>query len=249
MPRRKSKNHKKYTIKPFKVAPALKNEYEPKIFHKDGFALALGHNGFEHTQHAEAESWLIEDEKVRNDKASRETIRYPLLKKQMGLNFLDTSKMTVLDLGCGPTGGVSTIIPCKKVVRIDPLMDEYKKYYPIQGDALKGEDLTAIDLEDIDLIICTNCIDHFDNPSIFLGNLGGRMKPGAYFAHVHAIDNAITHKHEAHAHNVNPELFRQMLSEDFECVWYMDYLNDGLTYGWRKQPAFSGLYRKVTGYK
>jgi hypothetical protein len=47
---------------------------------------------------------------------------------------------------------------------------------------------------------------------------------------------------------VNPQLFHEILGADFETVWYLDYVHDGLTYGWRKQKAFSGLYRKVTGY-
>jgi hypothetical protein len=75
------------------------------------------------------------------------------------------------------------------------------------------------------------------------------MKPGAFFAHLHAIDNAHSHPHDAHAHDVNPELFREKLGTDFEQVWGLDYRQDGLVYGWRFQPAFSGLYRKVTGYK
>lgn len=205
-------------------------------------------NKFDKTQHAEAESWLIEDPVERNDKASRETIRYPLLKKQMGLNHLDTSNMVVADIGCGPLGGVSSVINCKRVVRIDPLMKEYAKFYPQNnGYATKAEDLRD-ELGEYDLIIITNAMDHFDNPELFLKDLATFMKPGAYFAHLHAINNAVTHPHEAHAHNVNPELFRQFLEENFEQVWGLDYQNDGLVYSWRKQPAFSGLYRKVTGY-
>lgn len=225
-----------------KTAEKIAEQIVPKLtFHNDPF---------EHTQKAEAESWLIEDEAVREDKASRETIRYPLLKKQMGLNYLDTSKMKVADIGCGPLGGVSTILQSKVVTRIDPLMDEYKKFYPINnGYNLKAEEIVPEFLEDTDLVIITNALDHFANPEFFLQYLALHLKPGGYFAHIHAINNAITHKHEAHAHNVNPEMFKQYLSDNFEQVWGLDYQNDGLVYGWRKQPAFSGLYRKVAGYK
>lgn len=203
---------------------------------------------FKHTQEEEARTWLIEDEAIRNDKAQRETIRYPLLKKQMGLSYLDTSKMIVWDIGAGPLGGVSSIINCKEAVRFEPLVDEYKRYYPlINYFDKKGEDLEE-QLRLADLIIVTNALDHFEDPEKFLQDLAQYMKPGAYFAHLHAINNAITHPHEAHAHNINPEMFKEYLSDDFECVWYQDFQNDGLTYGWRRQPAFSGLYRKVTGY-
>ncbi len=211
----------------------------------------MGNNkiDFKHTQEEEAKTWLIEDEEVRNDKASREVIRYPLLKKQMGLNYLDTSKMVVWDIGAGPLGGVSSVINCLKAVRLEPLTDEYSKFYPLNNyKSAKAEDLKeALGLPE--LIIITNALDHFEDPEGFLADLAKYMKPGAYFAHLHAINNAITHPHDAHAHNVNPEIFKWHLENDFECVWYEDYLNDGLTYGWRKQPAFSGLYRKVTGYK
>lgn len=203
---------------------------------------------FLHTQEEEAKSWLIEDEVIRNDKASRETIRYPLLKKQMGLNYLDTSKMVVWDIGAGPLGGVSSILNCKEVLRIEPLTEEYGKYYPMNNYLDEQAEHLKEKLAIPDLIIVTNAMDHFENPAEFLQDIAHYMKPGAYFAHLHAINNAITHKHEAHAHNVNPELFNQYLTADFECVWYQDYQQDNLTYGWRKQPAFTGLYRKVTGY-
>lgn len=208
---------------------------------------------FEKIQEEEAKTWIVDDENIQRDKLQRETVRYPLLAKQMGLNNLDTSWMTVMDIGAGPVGGVSTVLNAKQVYRVDPLADEYAKianvdsYIMSDGKYIKAEESLPL-LKLADLIIVTNALDHFENPALFLANLGTHMKPGAYFAHLHAIDNAITHRHPAHIHNFNPDKARQYLSDDFECVWYMDYKNDGLTYGWRKQPAFSGLYRKVTGY-
>lgn len=204
---------------------------------------------FEHTQKEEIKTWLIENEKERYDKVSRECIRYPLLKKQMGLNFLDVTDMVVWDIGAGPLGGVSSILRCKKALCIDPLTNEYKKQYPCWNYLnSKAEDLKE-DLSIPDLIIITNALDHFEDPEGFLRDLAIYMKPGAYFAHLHAVNNAFTHPHEAHAFNVNPQMFHEYLDQDFECVWYMDYYQDQLTYGWRKQRAFSGLYRKTTGYQ
>jgi len=206
-------------------------------------------NKFKDTQKHEAESWLITDEAIRKDKASRETVRYPLIKRQLGLEQLDTSDMVVWDVGCGPLGGVSTILRAREIVRIDPLMDEYKKYYHVEnGFPAKAEDMNYNPRQGSpDLVIVTNAMDHFDNPDEFLVKITG-LKPGAYFAHLHAINNAYSHPHEAHAHNVNPEMVARYLQKDFELVWELDYKKDGLTYGWRKQPAFSQLWRKVTGY-
>lgn len=203
---------------------------------------------FKETQKSEADSWLIKDEKVRRDKALREAIRYPLLKKQMGLDYLDTSEMTIFDIGAGPLNGVSSIMEAKNIIRFEPLKDEYAKYYPLNNYSdQKAEDIKET-LRMADLIIVTNALDHFEDPQVFLDDLVRYMKPGAFFAHLHAIDNSYSHPHEAHAHSVNPEMFHEHLGEDFETVWYMDYRQDGLTYGWKKQKAFSGLYRKTSGY-
>ncbi len=198
---------------------------------------------FKQTQKIELESWLPNPDKIQ-----RERIRYPLLKKQMGLNYLDTSNMEIWDIGCGPLGGVSSIMQAKKIVRIDPLGKEYTKYYPQYNmRAIKAEELTK-SLIIPDLIICTNCIDHFDKPEIFLANLAKYTKSGAYIASLHAINNAYTHKHKAHVHNLNPEMIHEYLNKDFEFVWELDYQHDNLVYGWKKQPAHAFLARKVTEY-
>lgn len=203
---------------------------------------------FKHTQEAELTSWFSDDPKVNRDKEQREEIRYPLLKKQMGLDNLDTRDMVVADIGCGPYLGVSRFINCKRVDRFDPLIEEYKKHYPQQnGYAIQAE-LIKERLGKYDLIISTNAVDHFDSPKDFLHDLITFTKPGCYVAMLHAIDNAYSHPHEAHAHNINPELIHEYLDADFEFVWELDYQHDNLVYGWRKQPAHAFLARKLTGY-
>lgn len=197
-------------------------------------------------QQEESKTWLLDDPSIFRDKKQRETVRYPLIAKQMGLNALDTSWMNVVDVGAGPFLGVSSVLNCKNVLRVDPLMNDYGKIADVTSYIdTQAEDF---DYKYADLVIATNCIDHFENPIKFFQQLITTMKSGAYFAHFHAIDNAISHPHPAHVHNINPELVRQLLKNDFEEVWYMDFQHDGLTYAWRKQPAFTGLYRKVTGY-
>ncbi|MHA1360874.1 MAG: methyltransferase domain-containing protein [Candidatus Helarchaeota archaeon] len=201
---------------------------------------------YQQIQEIEAKTWLLNDPIAFRDKKQREIIRYPLMVKQMGLNYLDTSDMIIFDVGAGPFGGVSTVLPAKQIIRIDPLKKEYKKI--ANTDSYSDVQAEVVDYSPADLVISTNAIDHFENPKAFFNTLINTMKPGAYFAHLHAIDNAITHPHPAHVHNINPELVRSILRADYEEIWYLDYLNDKLVYGWRKQPAFSGLYRKVTGY-
>lgn len=200
---------------------------------------------FKHTQEEELHSWLIEDKDIRHEKAQRETVRYPLIAKQMGLTALDTSQMTVWDIGCGPLGGVSTVVNAKHIVRIDPLGIDYAECYPqIHMLAIKAEDLKE-KLSQPDLIIVTNALDHFEKPTQFLDDLAKYMKYGAYFASLHAINNAYTHPHEAHQQNINKEIIYEHLYDAFEFVWELDFKNDGLTYGWRKQPAYASLARKI----
>lgn len=200
---------------------------------------------YQEIQIEEAKTWCIEDETVRRDKVIREVIRYPLLRKQMGLSHLETHNMVVWDIGAGPLLGVSSVIPSREVLRIDPLKEEYARFFDVSTyDGTQAEHLKDR-LATPDLIIATNCIDHFEDPRQFLEDCRDYMKPGAFFAHFHAINNAITHPHPAHVHNVNPQLIHEVFHKDFETVWHLDYQSDGLTYGWRKQPAFTDLIRKT----
>lgn len=210
----------------------------------------MGYNkrkmNYKDIQKEESKTWLLEDQKIFNDKKQREVIRYPLIKKQMGLNYLDTTDMVVFDVGAGPFGGVSSVLRAKEIYRFDPLKDDYSKIADVGSYVnLQAEE---IDYSQADLVISTNAIDHFENPEEFFDNLVETMKSGAYFAHFHAINNAVTHPHKAHVFNINQEFVRRKLINDFELCWEMDHQNDGLTYAWRKQPAFAQLWRKVTGY-
>ena len=200
-------------------------------------------------QEEEAATWLIEDPIKRKEKAQREVIRYPLLLKQMGLNHLDTSSMVVWDVGAGPLQGVSQFLNCKHRVPIDPLKEQYAKYFQVDNYlGYKAENLGER-LSQPDLIIVTNALDHFEAPGKFLLDLVNYTKPSCYVSMFHAIDNAYSHPHDAHQWNINWESVWEILKNDFEVVWYMDFKNDGLTYGWLKQPAFSFLVRRTTGYK
>lgn len=199
---------------------------------------------FKDTQTAEIASWNIENEVERLEKAQRETVRYPMLAKQMGLTHLDTSKMTIFDIGAGPLRGVSSVIPAKKRIPIDPLTNEYSKYFNTQGYWNKKAEEVKEELQEADLIIITNALDHCEDPRVVLQNIRSFTKYSTYVAMYHAIDNAITHPHPAHKWNINPQLVHEILDPDFETVWELVYPE--ITYGWRKQPAHSILLRRTT---
>lgn len=202
---------------------------------------------FKKGQEFEELSWNLEGDRDKiNEKISREKARYPLLIKQMGLKTcINTSNMYIMDIGCGATGGLSTMLPYKKRVAVDPLMKGYGKYNDVTGMIdTKAEDLKE-KLNEPDLIITTNCVDHFFQPELFLKDLVKYMKYGAYYAHFHAINNHLTHIHPAHKHSVNEMIYDEIFNKDFEKVWYMNYQEDNLTYGWTKQPSFLALYRRI----
>jgi len=203
-------------------------------------------------QDEELKTWLLDNDEEREEKIQREICRYPYMAKLMGLNYIDTTTMVIADIGGGPIG-LSSVIPHKKRIVIDPLADEYKKYYPclthIKGT---GEELPFED-NSIDLVIITNALDHTSNPEKVLNEIKRVLKPGGFFAHYHAIDNSITHRHPAHQYSLNPEWMHSHLDNSFETVWELKYPE--IKYGWHfykgkvGQPAFSGLFRKVVGYK
>lgn len=212
-------------------------------------------SNYDQIQQVELSTWNIEDPIKRREKAQRESVRYPMIAKNMGLNYLDTSWMTVYDIGAGPLGGVSSVINCYDRTCFDPLRNEYAKYFDVfHYENEKGEDLKER-LSIPDLIIITNALDHFEDPIGFMQDLKTYTKPGTFFAHAHAIDNAVTHPHEAHQHNINPEWMNYFLNSDFELCWNYDFKNDGARYGWTPyngtvgQPAFYQLWRKTTGYE
>lgn len=207
---------------------------------------------YKQIQENELATWNIPDDLTRHEKAQRETCRYPMMAKQMGLHYIDTSNMLIYDCGAGPLGGVSSVIPSRAVVRVDPLAKEYAKYFDTQTYITTQAEELGQRLSIPDLIIVTNALDHFENPIAFLAHLVKYMRPGTFFAHYHAINNALTHPHEAHQWNVNPELIHSVLDTDFETVWELKYPE--VRYGWVNyqgkvgQPAFCGLFRKTTGY-
>lgn len=201
---------------------------------------------------AEADSWCIEDAPRRLEKIQRERIRHYKLVKDLLLDKLDTSVMNVLEVGGGPVP-VIELLECKYKSVIDPLTDEYAKYFSVPYHKnIKGENLAA--KNHFDLIVCTNALDHVEIPELVVANMIKALKPGGYLALLCAENNAITNPHPAHVHNLVPELIHSYADNFCETVWELNYKNDGYRYGWVNykgkvgQPAFAMLMRKVVGY-
>ncbi len=205
----------------------------------------MSNEEFIELQKIENSTWSLEDPVKRAEKSRREVCRYPLMAKQMGLigryQCINTSDLILWDIGCGPLQGISRILPNKSRLCIDPNKEAYSKYFNVQNyDDTKAEDLKQR-LSEPDMVIATNCIDHFQDPTAFLKDIDTYMRYGTFFCHFHAQDNAIQHVHEAHKFNLNEETVDGILYNNWEKVWYMNYKDDGLVYSWLKEKSFCAI--------
>lgn len=201
---------------------------------------------------AEAESWVLDDPHIQADKLQRERIRHYGLVKALLLDKLNTGQMDVLEIGGGPLP-VSDLIPFKHRIVAEPLTDEYRQLAPcLDHRDLKGEEILFA--EAFDLVIATNSLDHVESPRTVVNRVTLALRPGGFLAILCAENNALTHKHPAHAHNLTADLIKRWTARDFEVVHELTYLKDGFRYGHifyegrRGQPAFALLLRKCSGY-
>lgn len=201
---------------------------------------------------AEAQSWVLDDAHVQADKLQRERIRHYRLVEDLLLDKLNTGQMDVLEIGGGPLP-VSDLLSFRSRVVAEPLTETYRQIAPCPDHiAIKGED---IDLRwEFDLAIATNSLDHVENPRAVVKRVAAALRPGGFFAILCAENNAITHRHPAHAHNLTARLLHDWLDHEFETVRERNFLAHGYRYGHvlyegrRGQPAFALLLRKCSGY-
>lgn len=201
---------------------------------------------------AEVETWCMDDPNVRAEKIRRERMRHPKLIRDLLLDRLGTHAMDVLEVGGGPYP-VSDLLPTNRRVVVDPNSDEYRRYYPCPDHvAGKAEDMRYD--RSFDLAICTNALDHVEDPDEVVRRMSIALAPGGYMALMCAENNALTHPHPAHALNITSDWCHRILDFDYETVWELTFARDGYRYGWvpyegrRGQPAFALLMRKCVGY-
>jgi ubiquinone/menaquinone biosynthesis C-methylase UbiE len=89
---------------------------------------------------------------------------------------LDESKR-VLDVGCGVVS-VLNILPGIRY-GIDPLVDQYKKLYPLDKNITwKKNHGEKISFEDsfFDVVFCSNVLDHTENPKVVMSEMRRVLK-------------------------------------------------------------------------
>jgi len=201
---------------------------------------------------AEIASWLIEDPVKRAEKFKRERIRHYGLIRDLLLDKLGTDSMRVLEVGGGPQP-VSDLIRCRYRAVVDPLTPDYQRVIPCPHHVdMKAEDMDY--LEEFDLVLSTNSLDHVEDPDEALCRMDAAVKPGGYLAICCPQHNAFTNPHPSHLLNLDADWVHERLDEDYETVWELNFPQHGYRYGWvlhegrRGQPAFALLLRKCSGY-
>lgn len=93
-------------------------------------------------------------------------ITYPRYKKDLYLEDDSLKGKKVLDLGCGPHGGLIGFTDCDKF-GVDHLIEEYKKIgYPLNKHGIKYYQAKSEKLpfpgSYFDVVVCVNALDHVD---------------------------------------------------------------------------------------
>jgi len=209
---------------------------------------------WEDAQFAEIQTWNIEDEKMRREKIERETARYPKLRRDMGLNLISTHDKTVVEIGGGPVGVIYDLEAKERII-IEPLTEEYKECFPCPYHINAIGEEMPLENDSVDVVVIANALDHCKNPSLVIQEVKRVLRPGGWFAISNCIDLAVIHKHPGHKFNLDEFWFHSEIDSDFETVHELTYRKDNYRYGWMSyegrvgQPAWAGLYRKVTGYQ
>lgn len=205
---------------------------------------------------AEVETWCITDDARRHEKLQRERIRHHGLIRDLLLDKLDTHLMDVLEIGGGPCP-VTDLIEFDTRMVVDPCTEDYADFFPVEEAehfSMRVEEMGDDFDERFDLIVCTNALDHVQEPSAAVDRIRAMARPGGFVAIMCAENNALTNPHPCHVHNLTAKLLHRWLDPEFETVWELNFEQHRYRYGWveyqgkRGQPAFALLMRKCVGY-
>ena len=119
--------------------------------------------------------------------------------------IVDFKNTVVLDVGCG----ISTLlnhIEAKQKYGVDPLAEEYKIFFKYPEDVKvkvgRGENLRFPE-NIFDVVICSNVLDHTDDPSKTLDEIYRVLKPaGKLILTLEIFPNATKRRDAAHPHTV-----------------------------------------------
>ncbi len=134
------------------------------------------------------------------------------------VEFNETKR--ILDVGCGITS-VLNIIQGDKY-GIDPLIEEYKKLYPLDKSIMwmvgYGEDI-PFDDSFFDIVFCSNVLDHSDNPPIVISEIKRVIKNNGKLVLTVDIFRDKKKRDKAHPHSLTEKDVDDLLVSDFQILF------------------------------
>ena len=99
---------------------------------------------------------------------------------RLGIPAAAWQTLTVVEVGCGPTGMIFYLPPSRRKVGLDPLLGRLQVERPECVDLIRavGEAL-PLRAGSADLVICQNVIDHVLNPHAVLDEIHRILRPAA----------------------------------------------------------------------
>ncbi len=115
--------------------------------------------------------------------------RYSLASKIFDLQNRIRPTDSVIDLGCGPHGGIFNVVKCSLMVGIDPLWEEYGamgKFLPKDIVTVIGDSNNFNYDGKVDCVFSMNALDHSGDLSNSISEIIKHIKIGGIFMmHVH----------------------------------------------------------------
>lgn len=126
----------------------------------------------------------------------------------------DFMHKTVVDVGCG-TRGVLPVIKAATKIGVDPTINKVKNHFTFPPDIIylseKAEEISLTD-ESVDIVICNNALNHFENDKLALAQMHRILKPGGLFL----LEVFIEPLNIAHTYKYNECILMQMITSYFK---------------------------------
>ncbi len=155
-----------------------------------------------------------------------------------GLDKDELTGLTICDFGCGPLGGIPSVLPDVKVAYpLDVLADEYNKWGACRFHIYPVRDYrTPLPDHICDVCFCTNALDHVPEPVRVATEIARLLKPGgSLYLHVHLRRSDQLNK--AHRYVVSEDMVRDWLHE------YFTFESVGVDWDWpNDEPDLTMLY-------
>ncbi len=133
--------------------------------------------------------------------------------------IIQPEEKRILDVGCGVVSVLNLLCNGQgEYFGIDPLMDDYRKLYPLNANVKwicsKGEKI-PFGSQYFDIVICSNVLDHVENPAIVLKEISRVLKVRGKIVLTVDIFHTRIKRDAAHPFSFTETDVFNMLSDEF----------------------------------